>query len=98
MAEELDGLPGSGRVFRLATGVDGESAKDTRLEEFSSEWGTRIGARSTGAGRRRTGVAAREDADLRRCLGEGRGFLISDVSEAVKDAGKSHPNQMAKRL
>lgn len=60
-------------VFRLTTGVSGDSAKDTRLEEswrFSSGWGTRIlGARSTGAELRRawagTGVPPlEEDADL----------------------------------
>jgi hypothetical protein len=91
---------GSGRVFRLTTRVDGESAKDTRLEEISPEWGTRMGARSTAGELCRTGVGAAigEDTDFRRCLDEGRGILISDVSEAVKDAGTSHPNQIASRL
>lgn len=88
---------GSDKVFRLTAGVDGESAKDTRLEELSAARGTRMGARSTRAELRRTAVVA-QDAALRRCLSEGRGFLISDVSEAVNDAGRSHRNQMARRL
>lgn len=96
---------GSGMVFRLVTGEDGESAKYTRFEEswrFSSWWGTRIDARSTGAETRRTGVVLVEEyTDLRCCLGTERGFLVSDASEgaeAGKNAGKSHPNQMARRL
>jgi hypothetical protein len=61
---------GWGMVFRLTTGESDDSAKDTRLEEpwrFSSEWGTRIGARSTGTELQvRTGVAPDEvDADFR---------------------------------
>lgn len=102
MARKLFDFLGSGRVFRLPTIANGESAKDTRLEEFSSEWGTRIGARSAVADLcGSTGTVVKTlvgDADFRRCLIEGRGFLISDVSEVVKEAGKSHPNQMAKRL
>lgn len=60
-------------VFRLITGEDDESAKDTCLEvswRFPSGWGTRIGARSTGTEVRRveveTGmVPVGEDADRR---------------------------------
>lgn len=101
---------GGGKVFRLTTGLSGVSAKDTRLVEswrVSSGWGTRIGARSTGIELRRTWVEGgaapvEEDADLRWwCLCAGLGFLISEISEGadvVKDAGKSHPNQMARRL
>ena len=101
---------GWGMVFRLTTGESSDSAKDTRLEEtwrLSSGRGIRMGARSTRAELRRTWVETEaapveDDADLRWwCLCAGRGFLTSEVSEgamAVKDAGKSHPNQMARRL
>lgn len=72
MAKELFDF-GWGTVFRLTTGLSSDSAKDTRLDEawrFSSGWGTRMGARSTGAEfcRRWVGTGAaslEEDADLR---------------------------------
>ena len=61
-------------VFRLTTGVSGDSANDTRLEEepwsVSSECGTRMGARSTGTELLRTLVGVgvdpvQDDADFR---------------------------------
>jgi hypothetical protein len=64
---------GWGMVFRLTTGVRGDSANDTRLEEswrVSSGYGTRMGARSTGTELLRTSVGVGvdrvdDDGDLR---------------------------------
>lgn len=105
-----EGCEGSGIVFRLVMGVrGGESAKQTRFPYCcdSSEWGTNMDAKSTGADERRIGTGrggAFEETDCEgrlKCLDGERTFLISADSGSetgTVEVGSNQPNQMDNKL